>query len=205
MMAMCRFSMLSLMLCLPVLLQAGTLAEPAKVVKQVSDDVRHALTHQRAYLKTNRFAVHDLVNQVFVPNVDFYRIGSLMLGKYWKMASECQKNQFVKAFKAMLVRSYSEALVKLDGWEMVFERTRFFRNKTRALVRTFVSRPKGPKFEVYYRMHYKNQRWQVYDVVVEGISLVTIYQRVYTKRVKEQGFDVFLQGLGEQKAVSFSQ
>jgi len=191
-----RYVILFLGLLLATTSAASTpLSAPAQVILDVSDEIRLALEHS-AHLKTHPEALNSVVNRVFMPRIDFHRFAKLMLGKAWREADSEQQVRFVAAFKGMLTAMYSGALLRQKDWVLTFKSTKF-KNPRQVVVRTTVGPARGFQANVYYRMHKQQDQWQIYDVMVEGVSLVTTYRYVYAKVVKKQGLEGLISNLTE--------
>ena len=92
--------------------------DPQEVVQRVSDGLMRVLREDRGRLETDPGYVHRLVDELFMPNVDFDRVASLVLGPFWRDASAQQREGFRREFKAMLIHTYASALNKLSEWEI---------------------------------------------------------------------------------------
>lgn len=96
----------------------------------------------------------------------------------------------------MLVRSYATAFNELDDWQTSFLASRPGRNEKDVLVRTKISR-NGPPVAVDYRMRVTEGAWKVYDVKIEGMSLVTNYRSSFNRLMRTSGMNGLISHLSE--------
>ncbi len=145
------------------------------------------------------------VDQVIKPHVDFPRISALVLGKHWRQASHQERERFVKEFRTLLVRTYSRAFVQFNEWSLHFLPMDLANEATKTVVRTEVLQPGKPPIGVDYRMIKINGKWWAYDIVIEGVSLVTNYRSTFANQILNSGSltDV-IDNLAEKNAAAFA-
>lgn len=184
------------LLILPLSVSADELSVPQQVIQDTSNEVKQVLNRDRELLASDPGYVYRLVDEVLVPHFDLNRISGLVLGRYWKKATDDEKSSFQYEFKRMLVRTYSTAIDQLDDWELTFLPSRQGKNENDVLVRTQIKRD-GPPVAVDYRMRFKDDVWKVYDVRVEGMSLVTNYRSSFNRLIRTSGMSGLLSHLAQ--------
>ena len=147
------------------------------------------LGNNQEQLKSNPGYVYGLASEVLIPHIDFARVSSLVLGKYWRRASTAEKEEFRYQFQRLLVRTYSTAFHQFDEWELRHQPIRMASGADDVSVDVKVLRPDAQAVTLVYRMHLNEGRWQAYDVKIEGISLVTNYRSSFSKQVRNKGLD----------------
>ncbi|VAX06253.1 hypothetical protein MNBD_GAMMA26-989 [hydrothermal vent metagenome] len=162
---------------------------PEAVIKEVSDELKIILRDNRERIKTDRAYVFRLADEVVAPHVDFYRLSSLALGKHWRRATPAQQQEFMRQFQRMLVRTYATAFREFGDWSMRFLPRHDAQDADNVIVRSEIQRPGATPVTVSYRMHRNNGVWMAYDVVIEGISLITNYRSTFSKEVRRNGMD----------------
>jgi phospholipid transport system substrate-binding protein len=150
--------------------------------------------------------LYELVEQVLLPHVDLGVMSRYVLGKYWRDASEQQRQRFSSEFKNLMVRFYVAAL--LDDPKKLGElladsdnlisylpvETDSSTQKTR--VRAEVHMPNGgPRVPVSFNLFIKDGQWLIYDVNVDGISLVSNYRSSFATEMKRDGLDKLIDSL----------
>jgi phospholipid transport system substrate-binding protein len=190
-------------LILAVAAPAAGAAEPSgpqQVIREVSDALTRVLREDRELLRTDPAYVHRLVDELFLPHVDFDRVSALVLGPHWRRATPEQRLRFREAFKGMLIHTYATAVNELSEWEIRFLPLRESEGARDLVVRTQVLRPGGEPIGVDYRMVERDGRWLAYDVSVEGVSLLSAYRSSFVQMAREKGIDGLIAELESRNA-----
>ncbi len=175
---------------------AGDLSAPQQVIEDTSNEIKLLLKRDRDLLTSDPVYVYKMVDEVLVPHFDLNRISGLVLGRYWKRATADQKETFKHEFKRMLVRTYATAFSELDDWNINFLQTRAGKKENDVMVRTKITR-NGPPVAVDYRMRDKGEGWKVYDVKIEGMSLITNYRSSFNRLMRTGGMNGLLTHLAD--------
>ncbi len=130
--------------------------------------------------------VSELVEKIIYPHVDFKRISALVLGKHWRKADKQQKARFTHEFQTMLVRTYARAFVEFDDWSIRYLPV-VKKSSKKVIVKTEILQPGRQPVAVSYRMVKVDGEWKVYDIIIEGISLVTNYRKSFKNEMKRTG------------------
>ena len=169
--------------------QVMAAASPDEVVKSTTDQVLTRVRDQEAVLKQDTSKLYALVNELIIPHFDFERASQLVLGKYWRTADEAQRNRFQTAFKELMVRTYANALFQYVDQHIEYKPSLTDAGGQRAVVRTEIIKQGETPIPVNYRMALKNGEWKVYDVFVDGISLVVTYRDSFASEIRQTGLD----------------
>ncbi len=170
---------------------AADLVEPQKAIQNASNQLK-------AYFQEDNFDqdfanINLFVEGVIDPHMDFDKISSLVVGKHWRGATADEKKNFKKEFKTLLIRTYSRAFIDFKEWTIRFmpldmEKSVRKVKKTKAVtVQTKILQPGKRPFSIDYRMWLVNGEWKVYDIMIEGISLVKNYRKSIGTRVAKPG------------------
>ena len=192
---------LYLTLCLFVGLAAGVAAAampPDQLVRETTDKVLAELTANRDSLEQNPERLYQMVDEIILPHFDFERMSRYVLGKHWNNASAEQQQKFVGEFKTLLVRTYATALFEYTGQDIVYKPFRHKEGEERAVVRTEVQPEDGPAIPIDYALSQNSDEWKVYDIKIDGLSLVTNYRAQYDRIVQSKGIDVLIASLSEK-------
>ncbi len=168
---------------------AGALPAPETAIQNVSESLKTLLQNNQERIKTDKAYVYQLANEVIAPHIDFNRLSSLALGKHWRRATPEQKKEFMHQFRRLLVRTYATAFREFGDWSLRFLPRRDAADAVKVMVRSEIQRSGAPPVSVNYRMHQKDGAWLAYDVVIEGISLVTNYRSTFAKEVRRNGMN----------------
>jgi len=164
---------------------AADLLEPQKVIEDASEQLKMRM-QDPSFTKDFR-KITEFVQSVLYPRADFDLISSLVLGKLWKDASESEKAEFKKEFQTLLIRTYSRAFIEFKEWSVRFLPINPEGDERKVLVKTEVLQPGLQPIAVNYRMLHKNGEWKVYDIMIEGVSLVTNYRTSFKNEVERTG------------------
>lgn len=178
-----------LLLCLSFLnvdlVIAGGLAAPQQAIEDTSNKLQQKL--QDKAFSQNFLQVTQYVDQLIEPQTDFDKISELVLGKIWNTANADEKTRFKQEFKTLLIRTYSRAFVEFKDWSLKFLPLEMDPGSNKAVVKTEVLQPGLQPVSVNYRMFQKNGAWKAYDIMIEGVSLVTNYRSTFNNEVKTKG------------------
>lgn len=191
-----RFLLLSLLLCVtPQYALANTM--PDVVVETTITELIDELQARRPELEQDKLKLFKLVEDVVVPHFEIQMIARLVLGKHWKAANDVQRDEFAEEFKKLMIRTYATALFEYTGREkMEVKPLKMKDGDKRARVETTVILPGAPSVPVHYSFILtKGGDWKIYDVKIDGISLVTTYRSSYGQAVQTKGLDVLLEEL----------
>ena len=198
-MTVTRAGFLFLCLSLPLVGQAAS--GPQELVKETTDQTLLRLQRERTVLQQNPDGIYDLVKEVITPHFDFVRISAWVLGKYWRTASKDQKLRFVTAFRTILVQTYGVVLLDYTDQEIRYLPLRDDPASGDVTVRTEIVQPNGKAVSINYQLYLNNGAWKVYDISVEGVSLVTNFRTSFATEIKQSGLDTLIKRL-EAKTVS---
>jgi len=178
----------------------GSVVTPQNLMEETSRDMIQAFIDNAQAIKADPAIAHNIINDSLVPKINFPLMSRWVLGKNWRKATAQQRRVFQSEFKKMVVTFYSTALLQflqdneLDKDMIKFMPFRGTLNGKYATVRSRVFPPNGAEpVKVNYDLYYgKSGQWRVYDVAVEGISLVTSYRSSFKHIISQKGMDAFL-------------
>ncbi len=171
---------------------AETLESPVVVLERASTHVLQILRDDHELLKNEPDRVYQIVDDYILPLLDEVTMAKLAMGKNWKKATREQKISFVNEFKNLLVRTYSKSLIEFKDQDIRYFPVRLPADAKKASVKAEVIQPGGPSIPMAYRVRVKNNKWKVYDIKIDGISLVTSYRGTFTQEIRKSGIDGLL-------------
>ena len=137
---------------------------------------------------SNKTEIRNFVNADIFPNIDTVRMSALVLGKHWRKASKQQKKQFIAAFKTLLVNTYSATFTEqFDNWTIDYLPLKLKAEDKTTTVKTIVSQTGKADAKIDYSMVLRNDQWKIYDLKVEGISLVISNRETFSQMIKDSG------------------
>lgn len=177
----------ALALVVPVAVRDAAAAEPTQQLRVHIDRVLKVLEDPTLKppekVKERRAAMRGVANHIF----DFTETSKRALGRHWAARTPAEREQFVQLFADVLERSYISK-VELYGGETI-EYAGETVDGDQAAVNTRIVTRQGLQVPIQYRMQRKGERWLVYDVVIEGVSLVANYRSQFYKIIQTSSFE----------------
>ncbi|TAK63775.1 ABC transporter substrate-binding protein [Methylobacter sp.] len=182
---------------------AEVLQPPQQVIQSVSTQLQQKLKDKTF---TKNFAqVTEFVNGVISLHTDFDKIAPLVLGKHWKAATADEQERFKHEFQTLIVRTYSRAFIEYNDWTIRFLPLEMADETTKVIVKTEVIQPSQQPVSVNYRMFLSKGDWKVYDILIDGVSLVTNYRSTFNDEIQTKGsLSAVIDGLVKRNAEALS-
>jgi len=169
---------------------------PTEQLKQQVDEVVRVLEDPKlkGQPPQRRAAIRTIAEKIF----DYPDTARRALGPHWAARTPEEQQEFVAIFADLLDRAY---LSKIDTYQG--EKVRYTNetvNGDEATVKTTLVTPRGTQVPVDYRMHVADGRWLVYDVIIEGVSLVSNYRQQFNKIVQTESYPALVQKMRAKQA-----
>ena len=172
---------------------------PDALAKNVTNDVLRIVRQDKEISNGNSAKLHALVEQKILPIFDFKHMTQLAVGKNWPKATQEQQESLTNEFKTMLVRTYSSSLSSVSDYKIEFKPFRAASGDADVTVSTEVSKPGAPPIPIDYRLDKaSNNGWKVFDVIVDNVSLVTVYRNSFNSEVRKGGIDGLIAALSRR-------
>jgi phospholipid transport system substrate-binding protein len=172
---------------------------PDKLVRSVADDVLAGLRQDPDLRAGSQAKFAELLEQKVAPHFDFERIARLAVGRGWRQATPEQQKALVEQFRSLLIRSYSTAYTAYKDIAIDVKPVRMQPSDSDVQVRTEIKIPNGGQpISVDYSMYKAGSDWKIYDVAVEGVSLVTTYRSTFADEIRQSGVDGLIKSLQEK-------
>ncbi len=173
---------------------------PEELVKKLTTDVMSTVKTDKDLAAGDKQKALKLAEEKILPHIDFEEATRLAVGRAWREATPEQRKKLVEEFRSMLVRTYSNALEGYQGQEMKVLPSRNKAGDTEATVRNQFIRAGGKPVPIDYQMRKTDSGWKIYDISVEGISLVLTYRSEFDQVVKQEGIDGLIKRLSQKNA-----
>jgi len=169
---------------------AGANAPAQQMVMETTTEMLSLIEAEREKIRARPVYIYELVEGVVLPHFDFERMGRLVLAKHWRKANKQQREQFIKEFSFLLVRTYATAMMDYTGQEIIYLPFREGKDKGDVVVRTEVDQKGGFPIPIDYSLHFKEGEWKVYNVKIDAVSLVQNYRTTYSGEIRKlKGID----------------
>jgi phospholipid transport system substrate-binding protein len=177
----------------------GTNLDPRQTVESVTAQLREALVREREAIDADPERLITLVDSLLAPHADFDAMSAWVLGRFWRQADADQRERFKRAFRRLLVRTYATAVRHIENADINYLPERDTGKPKTAVVRTEVTPADSQLVAIDYYMHARNGPWQVYDLRIEGISLIASYRSSYASQIQSDGLNQLIAAI-EAKA-----
>jgi phospholipid transport system substrate-binding protein len=168
---------------------------PDELVKRTAEDVLTIVKNDKDIQAGDQEKLFALAEEKVVPNFNFDKVSRMVLGKNWTKATPDQKTAFQAEFRTLLIRTYATALSKYKNQTIEYKPLRMADGASSATVKTQIVQPGGQPITVDYTLEKRSDSWKVYDIVIEGVSLVTNYRGQFAQEVRQNGMDSLIKNL----------
>ena len=167
---------------------------PVELLQTVTDQVLE-IVRQDPDILGDQARLRSIADELILPHIDFETLSRWVLGKHWRRATPEQRKRFIALFREMLLNSYLRSVTGYRDNTVQFLPERPGQKAGRALVDAEVTQPNGPPIRAEFRLHRVGSQWLIYDVAVEGISLVATHRSSFSREISNTGIDGLLSRL----------
>ena len=186
------------LLLLSVSLPLAAATGPEELIRATSDRVLAELKSNMETYQSDPQRIYRLIDEVVLPHFDFAAMTDLALGKFREEVGAEQKPAIVNEFRQLLVRTYSSALLEYTDQSLVYLPTEGSEADGLVTVRTEIEQAGGFPIPINYTLRRGDDGWKVFDISVDGVSLVTNYRSSFARAIKKNGVDGLIQTLQER-------
>jgi phospholipid transport system substrate-binding protein len=155
------------------------------------------ILNQSKLAKTERAETIGRLKTIVYPMFDFAEMARRSLAFYWKRLDPHQQNTFVAAFTELLEKTYADKIDLYEGQKVAY--TGETMDSQYATVNTKIVSKNDQAFSADYKLRRVEGKWKIYDVVVEGISLVNNYRAQFSRVIERSSFEELIRSM-QQKA-----
>jgi len=190
---------LFLILCCSWLISSPAFAvnqgDPVALLQSVADRMVAALKANKATIKTNPQLVYQLANKIIVPYADLSEMSKRVLPpQAWAQATAAQRAQFEREFTMVLIRTYASALAAYQNQQVKIYPVRGgYANQTMVDVDSDIV--DGSSIHVVYRMMRRGSQWRLYDMSVEGVSMLENFRSQFSDALSQGNMDELIKRL----------
>jgi phospholipid transport system substrate-binding protein len=168
-----------------------------EIVYETTQEVLHKLEINKARLKTEPEYIQVIVREIIVPHMDFNIMSALALGKHWNKLDDTERACFSNSFKNLLVERYAYILLSYRDQNIHYQPAKPIGEKDYVSIIQTLTRPDTKPLTLEYPMQPDNDNWKVVDLVVDDVSLIRNYRKIFNKEIKQQGFAGFIESFQE--------
>lgn len=167
--------------------------EPTDLVRQTTDQVLKILEDPQLQDTANQAQrqerLHQMANQAF----DWQEMAKRALARHWRERTAPQQQEFVSLFRDLVERTYMNRLENATQEKQDIQYMGEQIEGSRAAVKTNVITKRNQQVPIEYRLHKVNGGWKIYDVLVEGISLVNNYRSQFDRIISSSSYSDLVQ------------
>ncbi|MEQ1517570.1 MAG: ABC transporter substrate-binding protein [Usitatibacteraceae bacterium] len=178
---------------------------PDALIRKNTNEILAAIKADKDLVSGNQKKIEKLADEKVLPYFNFARMTQLAVGRNWRDASDAQKKSLVDEFRTLLVRTYSTSLTQYRNQTIDVKPTKMVAGDTEVIVKTQVNQPGGQPIPIDYSMEKSGDSWKVFDVLIDGVSLVTNYRSSFNTEIQKSGIDGLIKSLSERNAKNAAQ
>ena len=171
---------------------------PDALARSVTDEVLAIVRADRDLQSGHPQKVAQLVETKVLPHFNFPHMTQLAVGRNWRQASPEQQSALIGEFKTLLVRTYTTAFSQYKNQSIDYRPLRMAPSDTEVVVKSLIKQPAGQPIAIDYSMEKVGGAWKVYDVKIEGVSLVENYRNTFNSQIQKSGVDGLIKALADK-------
>lgn len=171
---------------------------PDALVRDTAQEVLTIVKEDKSIQAGNQKKLLDLVQAKVLPHFDFDRMTRLTAGKAWRGATPEQRTALVNEFRTLLVRTYTVAFSRYRDQSVDVKPPRMQPGDDEVTIKTLIVKPGQPSIAVDYEMEKTDQGWKVFDLSVEGASLIATYRGTFAEQIQQGGVDGLIKNLADK-------
>jgi phospholipid transport system substrate-binding protein len=175
---------------------------PDELIKNTVKEVTAIIKQDKDIQAGDQKKIIALVDAKVLPHFDFQRMTQLAVGRYWRTASPEQQQALVTEFRDLLVRTYTKVFTVYRDQAIVVKPLRMAPEDTEVTVSTVISKPGSQPTSVDYEMKKSPDGWKVFDISVEGVSMVMSYRGTFASQIQQEGIDGLIRTLSDKNATA---
>ena len=173
---------------------------PDALIRGITDDVLSTIRSNPAIQAGDAQQTGELVRAKILPHFDFARASAIAVGPQWRRATPAQREALQREFQKLLVRTYSSALASYRDQTIVTLPAHMRAADTEVTVHSQIRQSGAAPISIDYTMAREGDDWKVFDIAVEGISLVQNYRESFRQTIDAQGLDGLINTLAAKNA-----
>ncbi|WP_323636844.1 phospholipid-binding protein MlaC [Pectobacterium polaris] len=186
-----RLLMVALLVVAP-LANAADQTNPYRLMNEAAEKTFDRLKNEQPKIKQNPDYLRTVVREELLPYVQVRYAGALVLGRYYKDSTPAQRDAYFKAFEAYLEQAYGQALAMYNGQSYQIAPEQSLGNADIVSIRVTITDNGGRppiRLDFQWRKNSKTGNWQAYDMIAEGVSMITTKQNEWAAILRQNGVD----------------
>lgn len=168
---------------------------PIDIVRETTDQVLARVKNDRESLRQDPAKMYSLVSELIFPHFDFPIMAQWVLGSNWMDADDASRAAFIDQFRKLLVRTYATALLEFSDQKITYPEQQPTATGRTVVVRQEIEQTSSEPILLGYRLHSIGGDWKIFDVAVDGVSLVKTYRASFSSIIKNGGLAALIDRL----------
>lgn len=160
---------------------------PDELIKTTATEVLEIIKKDKDIQAGNKKKIKDLIESKILPHFDFTRMTRLAVGRFWKQATPEQQTELTNEFRSLLVRTYSASLTSYKDQTIDYKPLKMSPTDTDVVVKAAIQQSSGRAIPIDYTLAKTNNGWKIYDIAVDGVSLVVNYRSSFAQEIQQGG------------------
>jgi len=168
-----------------------------EIVYETTQEVLNRLEVDKDRLQAEKTYIKVIVRELIMPHMDFNTMSALALGDNWEILNGGKQACLSRGFKNLLVERYAHVLLSYRDHDIYYQTAKPIGEKDYVSVIQTLTRPEAKSSTIEYRMHPDGDSWKVADLLIDDVSLIRIYRKIFHKGIKQDGLVDFIKSFKE--------
>lgn len=173
---------------------------PDQIVRSSTNEMLTIIKSDKELKSGNIEKLETILDEKVFINFNFPHMTKLALGRAWRDVNDVQKIELNSQFKKLLVNTYSKSLSQYVNQKVEVKPLKLSPNETEVTVKTLVSQSSGQSIPIDYSMENTESGWKAYDILIDGVSLVSTYRSSFDTEIQKSGIDGLIGVLKQRNA-----
>lgn len=160
---------------------------PDEMIKHTANEVLEIIRKDKDIQAGDKQKVKDLIETKILPQFDFTRMTRLAVGRFWNQATPAQQQELTNEFRSLLVRTYSASLNSYKDQKIEYKPLKLSPADNDVVVKTAILQSNGRSIPIDYTVVKTPTGWKIYDISVDGVSLVVNYRSSFAQEIQQGG------------------
>ena len=187
-----RLLMVAMLVVVAPLAMAVDQSNPYALMNDAAKKTFDRLKNEQPQIRQNPDYLREIVDQELLPYVQIKYAGALVLGRYYKDATPVQREAYFAAFREYLKQAYGQALALYHGQSYQIAPEQPLGDANIIPIRVTIVDPNGRppvRLDFQWRKNSQSGHWQAYDMIAEGVSMITTKQNEWSDLLRTKGID----------------
>ena len=161
---------------------------PVEMLRDTTDRILWIIKEEPGVLE-DQARLRVIASDIIFPHVDFVMLSRWVLGKHWRQATPTQRETFTNEFRELLLNTYLRSVTGYRDNTIHYHPLREVPSDGKVVVHAHVETPGSPVIKVVFRLHKKGQEWLIFDMAIDGVSLVATHRSSFSELIRRNGLE----------------